>query len=140
MSCSPKIWIADEIFEELRMQLKQIHLALKDSNNKKEYFEVEISDIPSNQKVRFLNSQNWTYSFEVNPSEESIMIANPVGNQQGMGILGFCYVPYHFVYNIKYPVLVQVISGNTANEIFPISFGSCNSKKSTKRSFWRRSS
>ena len=25
-----------------------------------------------------------------------------------MGILGFCYVPYHFVYNIKYPVLIQV--------------------------------
>ena len=29
--------------------------------------------------------------------------------------MGFCYVPYHFVYNVKYPVLVQVYSGD---EIF----------------------
>jgi len=38
------------------------------------------------------------------------MVATPVGNQPGFGILGFCYVPYHFVYNIRYPVLVQVSS------------------------------
>src|SRR3989339_418843 len=32
-----------------------------------------------------------------------------------MSILGFCYVPYHFVYNLKYPVLAQVMIGE---EIF----------------------
>ena len=37
-----------------------------------------------------------------------MLVATPVGNQQGLGILGFCYVPYHFVYNAKYPVLIQV--------------------------------
>jgi hypothetical protein len=46
------------------------------------------------------------------------MIANPIGNQPGLGILGFCFVPYHFVYSMKYPILVQVISGNAADEIF----------------------
>jgi hypothetical protein len=115
MSCSPKIWNANNVFSDLRSAIEANTLALKNSNNKKEYFEVQIPDIPSKQKVRFLNSQNWSYSFEVNPSEGPIMIANPVGNQQGLGILGFCYVPYHFVYNMNYPVLTQVISGN---EIF----------------------
>jgi len=43
------------------------------------------------------------------------LIANPVGNQPGLGVLCFCYVPYHFVYNIGYPVLIQVYSGE---EIF----------------------
>jgi len=115
MTCSPKIWNANDIFSELQNAIEANTLALKNSNNKKEYFEVEIPNVPSKQKIRFLNSPNWYYSFEVLPSEENIMVANPVGNQQGLGILGFCYVPYHFVYNIKYPVLVQVISGE---EIF----------------------
>ena len=115
MTCSPKIWNANEIFKELQNAIEANTLALKNSNTKKEYFEVEIANVPSKQKIRFLNSANWPYSFEVLPSEESIMIANPVGNQQGLGILGFCYVPYHFVYNVKYPVLVQILSGE---EIF----------------------
>jgi hypothetical protein len=120
MTCSPKIWNADNIFSELKKAIEANTLALKNSNNKKDYFEVEISDIPSSQDIRFLNSPEWPYSFEVLPSDSNVMIANPVGNQQGLGILGFCYVPYHFVYNIKYPVLVQVISGD---EIFQFPLG-----------------
>ncbi|MGY4884625.1 MAG: hypothetical protein ACP5NZ_03545 [Nanobdellota archaeon] len=118
LSCSPKVWNAPKIFEDLKEAIQANTLALKGTDNKKEYFDVEIDDLPSNQRVRFLNSANWTYSFEVNPSDGPIMIANPVGNQQGMGIIGFCYVTYHFVYSIRYPVLVQVISGNGADEIF----------------------
>ena len=37
-----------------------------------------------------------------------LMIAEPVGNQPGLGVLGFCYVPYHFVYDLAYPVLIQM--------------------------------
>jgi len=37
-----------------------------------------------------------------------MMIAEPVGNERGLGILGFCYVPYHYVYDTKYPVLIRV--------------------------------
>jgi hypothetical protein len=115
MTCSPKTWIANDVFSELQNAIEANTLALKNSDTKKDYFDVQISGIPSDQKVRFLNSPNWSYSLEVLPSQENIMIANPVGNQQGLGILGFCYVPYHFVYNVKYPVLVQVSSGG---EIF----------------------
>ena len=115
MTCSPKIWNANDIFDELQSAIEANTLALRNSNAKRSYFEVEIPNVPSKQSIRFLNSPNWVYSFEVLPSDESLLIANPVGNQQGLGILGFCYVPYHFVYNIKYPVLVQVMSGE---EIF----------------------
>lgn len=118
ISCSPKVWNAVEIFDELGEAIVANTLALENSNEKNDYFDIDISGIPSNHRVRFLTSQNWTYTFEVDPSEGPIMTANPVGNQQGMGILGFCYVPYHFVYSLRYPVLVQVISGSAANEIF----------------------
>ena len=51
----------------------------------------------------------------MSPSQESVMIAKPVGNQPGIGVLGFCYVPYHFVYDVNYPILVQIYQGE---EIF----------------------
>ena len=39
-----------------------------------------------------MNSRYWPYAFEVSPTQGDILIANPVGNQEGLGILGFCYV------------------------------------------------
>ncbi|MCL5730458.1 MAG: hypothetical protein M1165_02745, partial [Candidatus Pacearchaeota archaeon] len=53
------------------------------------------------------------------PSEGSLLVAQPIGNQQGLGLLGFCYVPYHFVYDVKYPVLVTLQRGS---EIFQFPF------------------
>ncbi len=120
MTCSPKIWNANEVFDNIEKAIEANTLALKIKGgdfdlNKKEnkYFVVNIPGVKEN--VLFVNSRNWSHSLEVAPSEESIMIAKPIGNHPGMGILGFCYVPYHFVYNVNYPVLVQVYSGD---EIF----------------------
>ncbi len=105
LSCSPKIWNAEEVFDDLHEAIEINTMALKSEGSSKDYFVV---DLPVEEDVRFITSQNWPHNFEVNPSENVFMIANPVGNQVGLGVLGFCYVPYHFVYNVKYPVLVQV--------------------------------
>ena len=119
LSCSPKTWIADDVFDELQDAIVANTLALKSKggsyslrSEEDKYF---VIDLGVSEDVRFLNSKNWPNSFEVIPTEESILIASPVGNQAGLGILGFCYAPYHFVYNIKYPVLIQVQDGE---EIF----------------------
>ncbi len=109
ITCSPEIWNANEIFDSLReaIEMNTFALRTKSASYSKEskYFVV---DINVKEDVRFINSQDWPSAFEVLPSEGNVLLANPVGNQPGLGILGFCYVPYHFVYNIKYPVLVQV--------------------------------
>ncbi len=115
LSCAPKTWNAEDVFNNLKDAIETNTLALNTqppTTTAEKYF-----SIPGiNGNVRFINSKNWSgNSFEVNPADSQLMIANPIGNQQGLGILGFCYVPYHFVYNIKYPVLVQVYSGD---EIF----------------------
>jgi len=119
LTCSPMALSADEIFDELQEAIEANTLALKtkggdyslkDKENK--YFIVEVS---VDEDVRFINSKEWANSFEVAPSEGNVLIAKPVGNQPGLGILGFCYVPYHFVYNVRYPVLIQVQNGQ---EIF----------------------
>ncbi len=112
ITCSPIIRNADEVFDELQEAIEVNTLALNTKESTDDYF---IIDVPVKEEVRFLNSRNWPHSFEVTPSEGNFLIANPVGNQPGLGVIGFCYVPYHFVYNVKYPVLVQVYSGD---EIF----------------------
>ena len=111
LTCSPLIWNAEEIFDELQEAIEVNTLALG-TESRDDYF---LLDFPFDEEVRFLNSREWPNSFEVLPSEGVLLTANPVGNQPGLGALGFCYVPYHFVYNIKYPVLIQVGSGE---EIF----------------------
>lgn len=118
ISCSPQIWNADEVFSTLQDSIETNTLAIKTqspSNNDEKYFYVS----GTSGNVRFINSKNWPNSFEVLPSQENILIANPVGNQPGLGILGFCYAPYHFVYNINYPVLVQVYDGDETFQ-FPL--------------------
>jgi hypothetical protein len=76
-------------------------------------------DLGVSNDVRFLTSKNWSRTYEVVPSEGNLLIATPVGNQAGLGMMGFCYTPYHFVYDIKYPVLIQVSKGE---EIFQFPF------------------
>lgn len=117
IQCSPLTWNANEVFDTLENAIEANTQALKNSNDN-DYFS---ESLPVGQEVRFLNSKDWPKTFEVSPSQESLLISNPVGNQPGLGILGFCYVPYHFVYSVKYPVLVQVsesVGGETFQ--FPI--------------------
>lgn len=119
LTCAPKTWSADEVFSKLEDAIESNTQALKTksgsytlTNEKNKYF---IIDIDTEAEVRFINSKQWPNGFDIAPSEDNVLIAKPVGNQQGLGILGFCYVPYHFVYNVKYPVLTQVSIGE---EIF----------------------
>jgi len=114
LTCSPQIWNSENVFTELQDALESNTLALKNFGDDNDYFKVDL-DVKEN--VRFINSKNWAYSFDVEPSDGSLLIATPVGNQPGLGVLGFCYVPYHFVYNVKYPVLVQ-IEDPESGEIF----------------------
>ena len=111
ITCSPKMWIAEDVFDELKQAVEANTLALKTKGDNNDYFVV---DVGVSEDVKFINSPKWAYSIEV-IDDDGVLIANPIGNQAGLGVLGFCYVPYHFVYNLRYPVLVQVSEGN---EIF----------------------
>jgi hypothetical protein len=120
LSCSPRTWNAEDVFSQLKDAIETNTLALSTktpTTQNQKYFFVNTG---TSAGVRFINSRNWSNSFEVLPSQGALLIAKPVGNQPGLGILGFCYVPYHFVYSIKYPVLVQVYSGDEIFQ-FPIS-------------------
>jgi len=123
LSCSPLTWNAKNVFEDLQEAIEINTLALRLKGNDysltKEENKYFVVDIGVDEEVNFLTSKNWPRGFEVAPSESSMLIANPIGNQPGLGILGFCYVPYHFVYNLRYPVLIQV---SDKGEIFQFPF------------------
>lgn len=112
IGCAPEIWSADKVFQDLEQAIEFNTLALKTSGASEDYFAI---DFESNYDINFLNSRNWAHAFEVSPNKGNLLVAEPVGNSPGLGILGFCYVPYHYVYNVYYPVLAQVSSGK---EIF----------------------
>lgn len=119
ISCAPKIWNAQDVFSDLQNAIEANTAAIKlksgdyDLKTKEEkYF---VLDLSLDHEVDFMNSRTWPSAFEVNPSEGSLLVAKPIGTQTGLGILGFCYVPYHYVYSVKYPVMVYVMEGD---EIF----------------------
>jgi len=71
LSCSSKIWNADEVFDDLQEAIEVNTLSLgNDARN--EYFDV---NIPISNEVRFINSKTWANGFEVNPSEGSFLTA-----------------------------------------------------------------
>lgn len=120
--CSPKVWGADQVFEDLSVAMDE-NIKTLNTEGSDDYFSIDSLEnkISDDVYVRFISSKDWPRTYEVNPSDGPIMIADPIGNQEGLGILGFCYVPYHFVYDIKYPVMVQVYSKNT-DDIFQFPF------------------
>ncbi len=120
LSCSPKIWNAQEVVDDVRNGLSANIGALKIKGdyydlNKKENKYFVVDEIQTDEQVRFMYNPEWPTRIEVWPADGNLLIAEPVGLQQGMGIIGFCYVPYHFVYDIYYPVMIQIYDNN---EIF----------------------
>ena len=125
ISCSPKVWQVDNVRNDLISALEINVPAIKIQgdyynlgNPSNKYFVQDIGkDVDVN--VNFMYLAEWPMKMEVWPSEDNILMAEPVGLQEGMGMLGFCYVPYHFVYDFAYPVLIQIYSGSEMFQ-FPV--------------------
>ena len=125
ISCNGKIWKSREVAEEIKSGLEGNIQSLKVegdyytlSNDARKYFVIP-SGKTFRESVRFLYDKNWPSKIEIHGTDEELMIAEPVGNQEGLGILGFCYSPYHFVYDLSFPVLVQIGEGQETFQ-FPV--------------------
>ncbi|MDD5191924.1 MAG: hypothetical protein PHH54_04470 [Candidatus Nanoarchaeia archaeon] len=118
IGCSPKIWMVDNIRKDLIVALENNIPAIKLKGNyytnADKYF---VQNIGENVDVgvNFMYVKDWPMKMEVWPSEDEMLRADPVGLQEGLGMLGFCYTPYHFVYDFAFPVMIQLYSGS---EIF----------------------
>ncbi len=110
ITCEPKFFNEYEIKENITQGLATNIPMIKLKGN---YYELNsemdkyfVRDIGSDisESVNFVYSPSWPSKIEMFGED----IVEPVGLQEGMGIIGFCYVPYHFIYNIDFPVLIQI--------------------------------
>ena len=104
-TCSPLVWNADDLASKLKDSFEINYMALNNHGEDNDYYNVDFSN---DVDLGVVYSNSWPTYFEVNPTDDNILIASPVGNQEGMGILGFCYVPYHYVYDVRYPVMIRL--------------------------------
>jgi hypothetical protein len=122
-SCEEKIWDPAEVLENLTMALEANMANLRvngeyyDVDKTEEYFVVDPGIKLSSEQVNFIYDNDWAYRFEVWPTENNIMKAEQVGAKQGLGFLGFCYNVYKFVYDLSFPVMVQVMDSK-GEEVF----------------------
>lgn len=107
--CSPIVFDEIQIKEDIASGLETNVAALKLSgsyydlaNQDNSYFVVDIGE-SVDENVNFVYSSDWPTRIEIYGD----LVVEPVGLQRGLTALGFCYTPYHLVYDINYPVLVQ---------------------------------
>ncbi len=139
IGCAPEIFNEQKIVGDLKdglvANIASIHLDgdYYDLSSKDRKYFVEDSGLNLDENVNFMYMKNWTTRVEMYGDK----VARPVGLQKGFGVLGFCYVPYHFVYDVDFPVMVQfyddkdlfqfpvgvVISKNQARKALPTTSG-----------------
>jgi hypothetical protein len=127
IQCEPEVWKTREVVSDLHSGLEANIAAIKfkggyyelDSEDDK-YFVVD-HEIPDGLGVNLMYSRDWPSKVEIfgEGVGQELIVAEPIGNQEGMGILGFCYVPYHYVYDVSFPVMVQ-LSDNLEIFQFPV--------------------
>lgn len=121
LSCATKIWQKAKVEQELKSAIEANIAAIKIKGSdydlarpEHKYFEVDVGrSIAANSY--FLYMPSWPSRIEVWPTEDGLMKADPIGTQPGLGVLGMvglCYVPYHFVYDVYFPVMVQLVRGD----------------------------
>ncbi len=125
ISCIPKILSKNQVKETLKgalqeniqeLKIKGSNFYLKNPENK--YFIINL-DQPINKQFNFLYLTKWPTYIEVWPSSQDVIKINPIGNQAGLGALGFCFIPYHLVYDLSFPVLIQISDGTEMFQ-FPV--------------------
>lgn len=120
ISCTPKIWKVQDVENEIKKALEFNIASVRNrpkSGGGADYF---YADAGTSIPASFMYSQEWPTKIEITGTQGNLMIAQPVGNSQGMGAMGFCYAPYHFVYDIRFPVMIQLVRDDGEIFQFPI--------------------
>ena len=121
IGCKPKIFNDNDIKQNISNGLEANIASLKLNGDyytlkskQQDYFVTNIGE-NVDENINFLYSKNMPTRIEIYGDR----VVQPIGMQSGMAILGFCYTPYHLVYDINFPVLIQIYNENDIFQ-FPI--------------------
>lgn len=117
--CVAPVWIVDKVREDLKkiistniqaLKIRGTNYRLSDQEN--DYFVLEPDLKDPRLDVTFLYSENWPLDIDINPREGNLLKAQSVtaklGPLRGLAESFVCTSTYHFIYDIKYPVLVSL--------------------------------
>jgi len=118
LQCAPQVWKTEDIKNELAQGLEANIAALKFKSKSGNYFDVGFD---SKVNARAMYSSKWPQVLEIigDGAGNGALVAKPEGNDAGLGVMGFCYVPYHFIYTLRFPVLIQLTAGDEVFQ-FPV--------------------
>jgi len=104
--CAPKIFnfanIRQNISNALSENIQFVKISGDYYSNSDDYFVVD--DIKTDENVDFLYFPGWPTKIEIYGDD----VVEPVGLQPGMNVLGFCFVEYQLIYDVMFPVLIQI--------------------------------
>ncbi len=115
--CVAPVWIVDKVREDLKKIVSTNIQALKVrgtnyrlSSQENSYFVLEPDLDDPLLDVNFLYSESWPLDLDVNPREGNLLkgqsVTSKLGPLRGLAESFVCQSTYHFIYDIKYPVLV----------------------------------
>jgi hypothetical protein len=116
IGCSPKIWKSLDVENTIKQGL-EANIGVLKFGQASAYSNVQID--MGNVYARTLYSKDWPSNLEIAGADGEIMKSDSVGQQAGLGVLGFCYQPYHFVYSLMHPVMFQLTEGSEVFQ-FPV--------------------
>ena len=110
ISCVPKIFVDSQIrsdlYDGLEVNMNSVKFDgsyQRISSEDRKYFVTDLGfDVDENINVMY--NKDWPSKIEIYGDK----VVSPVGIQPGLSALGFCYVPYHLVYDISFPVMIQL--------------------------------
>ncbi len=102
LDCAPLVFSVEQLKQNLKIALNNLQYINFGQKSKNDYFNVPI-DVSEN-----VNIIAEDFYFKAYPEENGIITFNPVGIQPGINLAGICYTPYHIVYDVAVPIIVQV--------------------------------
>ena len=112
-SCSPRVWSKQNIEKDFKEILEVNVDAVGKINDK--YYSIDLGD--DNLDLSFTYKKDWPFFMEINGGDEILSESSVFGeNSQAANFLMalFCLNSYHFIYDIKYPILA-VLNKNDLN-------------------------
>jgi len=120
LRCSPKVWLKEDVISNLKGILANnmpfIRIKGTDYNLPNKYYKRFLWDVGAGGyggvKSDFMYSRNWLLDLDVFPREGGVLksesVTGNLGPATGVVQSFLCLQNYHFIYDIKYPVLVKL--------------------------------
>ncbi len=115
--CIAPIWTVDKVREDFKeiistnvqvLKVKGTNYRISEQGN--DYFVIGPDLNDANLDVNFLYSENWPLEIDVNPRNGGLLkgqsVTSKLGPLRGLAESFVCASTYHFIWDVKYPVLV----------------------------------